>query len=292
MIVASLLFFGVVAAIKLKQAKSNEEAPLKSDKDPAVHPKEEISTECIIDCTTNCNPSANVDNGMRDSFKTYDQHIIIMTSVEDWPSHIEQGEFFKPIIDSINNNKQKQGKIKITAMLCTDEDTQARKIRLDRYSSDVKEVLDILVYPEGLLFSVQMSQIDHFASFLGSHATIDAAAIQSYMQDAVIPPPVTPHFKTLVLVCTHGSRDKRCGRAGPQVMKELHTILREKAIPDSDIAVRGSTHIGGHKFAGVLITYPKGDWYGKVTTKSVRGLLEDIQANQIHHKCFRGTVDW
>jgi hypothetical protein len=37
-----------------------------------------------------------------------------------------------------------------------------------------------------------------------------------------------PHWKKLALVCTHGSRDKRCGRAGPIVIAELNRLLAEQ----------------------------------------------------------------
>ena len=209
MVVASLLFFEAILAVKLKQqvkSKSKEKTTKTVEKTP-LPAKEESAG---VDCTTNCNSCAEMDNGMRDSMKLYDQHIIIITNTEDWPSHIEQDDFFKPVIDSINKNKQKEAKLKITAMLCSEEDLQARENRLAQYSSDLTKVLDILIYPENLLFSVRMSQIDHFSSFIGSHTTIDAAAIQKYVgfseADAIIIPPVTPSFKKLVLVCTYGSR--------------------------------------------------------------------------------------
>lgn len=33
--------------------------------------------------------------------------------------------------------------------------------------------------------------------------------------------PVPVWYERMVLVCTHGSRDKRCGRVGPQVLNIL-----------------------------------------------------------------------
>lgn len=133
--------------------------------------------------------------------------------------------------------------------------------------------------------------------------------------------PIPVWYEKMVLVCTHGSRDKRCGRVGPQVLQtstftsvfvqnadellyqsllrhggscnrlsvqypispllnpvwkfmltisvlmytpqavsEMHKELRSRGVHESEVAVRGCSHIGGHKYAGVLIIYPQGDW--------------------------------
>ncbi|RMD40276.1 hypothetical protein DV735_g4855, partial [Chaetothyriales sp. CBS 134920] len=81
----------------------------------------------------------------------------------------------------------------------------------------------------------------------------------------------------IILVCSHGGRDQRCGILGPLLMREfarqLHAIFprRDGTVADGDgddtplggatsfdhqsINVAGVSHIGGHKWAGNVILY-------------------------------------
>ncbi|CAN0277527.1 unnamed protein product, partial [Hapterophycus canaliculatus] len=92
--------------------------------------------------------------------------------------------------------------------------------------------------------------------------------------------PVPISYRKMVLVCTHMSRDKRCGRAGPQVVGEMRKALAERGVGPEEIAVRGSSHFGGHKYAGVLIIYPQGDWFGLVSKRNAAAIVD---------KCVLGT---
>lgn len=96
-------------------------------------------------------------------------------------------------------------------------------------------------------------------------------------------------WKTVILVCVHGSRDNRCGRAGPQVIEELNNQLLQRSISKESITVAGCSHIGGHKYAGVLVVYPEGDWYGMISKRNVSDLLEHIAAGKKYLKCWRGN---
>ena len=228
--------------------------------------------------------------------------------------------------------------------------------------------VDVVVYPEGLVFSLLPHQAVAFAALACSSgpmlsqqqlATIStpplpssaagagacagsAAAGEAYV--SVRRPP----WDALVLVCVHGNRDKRCGRAGPQVISELRRQLAAEGVPDiipessisssssssigrleeggavaaavaaaaADIktnrhtvgggadggvgsggvesagrmrvAVRGSSHIGGHKYAGTLIVYPAAQWYGRVTSRTAAELLWHVRSGSVLEKCSRG----
>lgn len=101
-------------------------------------------------------------------------------------------------------------------------------------------------------------------------------------------------WKTLVLVCVHASRDNRCGRAGPQVIDEFNDELSRRSISKNTLTVAGSSHIGGHKYAGVLIVYPSGDWYGLISKRNVSDLLDHILADTKYLKGWRGneSLNW
>lgn len=126
----------------------------------------------------------------------------------------------------------------------------------------------------------------------------------------------------MVLICSHGGRDMRCGVIGPVLGEEFEAQLPRQGVEvvrgpvkisfESDVqAVAGTiekpaltarvgliSHIGGHKFAGNVIIYlpptmkaedgtshplaGHGIWYGRVEPKHVQGI--------IHETIIKGTV--
>jgi len=79
-----------------------------------------------------------------------------------------------------------------------------------------------------------------------------------------------PHSRlrgTWFLICAHKLRDKRCGVTGPILADELEKYAASHSLKGSDTGVHTLkiSHIGGHKFAGNVIVYPSGVWYGRVT---------------------------
>ena len=64
-----------------------------------------------------------------------------------------------------------------------------------------------------------------------------------------------------VFVCTHGSRDARCGIIGPDLVEAFRAAVEADEDPTlaSRVAIRGCSHVGGHKYAGnVLVFVPRG----------------------------------
>jgi hypothetical protein len=60
------------------------------------------------------------------------------------------------------------------------------------------------------------------------------------------------------------------------LIREFHHQLEELggSWPE-DVGVYGTTHIGGHKYAGTLIVYPEGHWYGRLRTCDVPVLIQE-----------------
>ena len=101
--------------------------------------------------------------------------------------------------------------------------------------------------------------------------------------------------ENLILVCTHGARDKRCGRAGPPLIKSLKEEIKKRGFSENDntnhvIRVRATSHIGGHKFAGTIIIYPQADWYGHLNKKKANIIIDTIIKNKRLDKHWRGNV--
>jgi hypothetical protein len=85
----------------------------------------------------------------------------------------------------------------------------------------------------------------------------------------------------LLLVCTHGIRDRCCARYGQALLREL---LRQ-ADPDW---IWQATHVGGDRFAGNLVILPEGLYYGRVGRDDVAPILASHGAGRIELPRYRG----
>jgi hypothetical protein len=85
----------------------------------------------------------------------------------------------------------------------------------------------------------------------------------------------------LYAVCTHGKRDRCCARQG----RPLYDGLRN----DMDTnRVWQSTHVGGDRFAGNVVLFPQGLYYGRVEPVDVGQLLAAHAAGEIDLDRYRG----
>ncbi len=67
-----------------------------------------------------------------------------------------------------------------------------------------------------------------------------------------------------MFVCTHNSRDARCGTCGPPILDAIRSD--KKSFPDT--YAFGCSHIGGHRHAPNVLCYPTGDWFGHVASSN------------------------
>jgi hypothetical protein len=81
------------------------------------------------------------------------------------------------------------------------------------------------------------------------------------------------------LVCTHGKRDPCCATFG------LPVYL---ALKDQVTDVWQCTHLGGHRFAGNLVSLPDGAYYGRLSPQTALAALRDIQQGNIPLEAYRG----
>jgi (2Fe-2S) ferredoxin len=57
------------------------------------------------------------------------------------------------------------------------------------------------------------------------------------------------------------------------------------------VTVRRTSHVGGHAFAGNVLIYPSGDWYGFVTPADVSRLVEDhLAGGKVVTDLWRGRM--
>eukprot|EP01018_Ginkgo_biloba_P024541 Gb_04765 [translate_table: standard] len=100
-----------------------------------------------------------------------------------------------------------------------------------------------------------------------------------------------------IFVCSHGSRDRRCGVCGPVLVRKLKDEIEARGLK-GHVSVSPCSHIGGHKYAGNLIIHgpnPDGEvtghWYGYVTPDDVPILLDQhIGKGEIVDRLWRGQM--
>ncbi len=90
-----------------------------------------------------------------------------------------------------------------------------------------------------------------------------------------------PLAEPLLVVCTHGKRDRCCAKYG----RPLYEELREQA--DAEW-VWQSTHVGGDRFAGNVVCLPEGLYFGRVDRTDVWRLLDEYLAGRIELDRYRG----
>jgi hypothetical protein len=89
----------------------------------------------------------------------------------------------------------------------------------------------------------------------------------------------------LFVVCTHGKRDRCCALRG----RPLYDALLQEV--DSDL-VWQSTHVGGDRFAGNVVVFPHGLYYGRVDPADTVGLVASHMSGRVDLDHYRGRCGY
>ncbi len=196
--------------------------------------------------------------------KLYNRHLIVCTGSANWAARIESdGDYLQLLAQAIAKAAEKTvGKVKLTAC---DEKSLG-------HSANINSAYDILVFPDCLRYeSVRRSD---FAALIEDHLIGDQPS------DRI---PFTDFNESYVFVCSHGNRDERCGQCGPPLVNRFRAELESRKLSEQ-IRVRKVSHLGGHAYAGNVLIYPGGHWYGYVTPADVPRL---IGAHLVEHRIVR-----
>jgi (2Fe-2S) ferredoxin len=86
-------------------------------------------------------------------------------------------------------------------------------------------------------------------------------------------PPGTPWTGPLVLVCTHGKRDRCCALKGAALYRALEDVQPG--------AVWQASHLGGHRFAPTVAVLPDGHYYGRVSPGEAEDFMCGVRENRL-----------
>jgi hypothetical protein len=93
--------------------------------------------------------------------------------------------------------------------------------------------------------------------------------------------PGVPVEHPLMIVCSHGKRDRCCAKYG----RPLYDELKRKIDPGW---VWQSTHVGGDRFAGNLVVLPEGLYFGRVGHEDLDPLLDRYLDRELYLDRYRG----
>ena len=194
-------------------------------------------------------PNATSSRGewsLADSVKPYHRHPFACTGERSWPARLEDAPgLLGTMARDVRDLREAAQIPKLTA---TDEPSREQGI-------------DLLVFPAAVRCHVG-----------------DEAAWRAVLSDHLcgeVPAPL--HGEPLpgrhVFVCVHAARDERCGSCGPPLLAAIEAAVAELGL--DDVTVRATSHVGGHKYAGNVIVYPEGVWYGYVRPDDAQRLVRD-----------------
>ncbi|ETN36615.1 uncharacterized protein HMPREF1541_08893 [Cyphellophora europaea CBS 101466] len=196
----------------------------------------------------------------------YTSHLLVSTGQSDWASRIED--------ESTPPHSQPWGNL-VGAL-------KAAFGRNGQYHSRTSNVLvttsslpaarssgrTVLAFPTGEEItlppspSIQSSNTDDEP--LSALLAYLARATHTTGSHGPPPPPLhsVPITHPTILICSHNSRDTRCGVLGPLLVSEFKRLLPPSLQLDAEQGTRvaGISHIGGHKWAGNVIVYIPRGW--------------------------------
>jgi hypothetical protein len=89
-----------------------------------------------------------------------------------------------------------------------------------------------------------------------------------------------------LFICTHGSHDKCCARYGYPFYRKAKAIAADLGL--DQVRVWQVSHIGGHRFAPTLVSFPDGRYYGALDEASLTAILTRTGNNICLNTIYRG----
>ncbi|MBI5961639.1 MAG: hypothetical protein HY866_23070 [Chloroflexi bacterium] len=84
----------------------------------------------------------------------------------------------------------------------------------------------------------------------------------------------------LMLVCTHGRRDRCCAQNGVPIYEHI--------IQQAGASVWQTSHVAGHRFAGNMVILPDGLYYGRLDPQSAQAVIDAHRAGRVVPDHYRG----
>lgn len=266
-----------------------------SEADAAIAAQGFEVSECLQECgscTTKFPSSMKIETSsdLWGSTKPFGLHLIVSTNKADWDhSPTSSRGTLALAADSWHHSIEGLGKVKVSvSSLGSDE-----FIVNDEYALGKRG--DILVLPFFVwIKNVSVSEVDAVLTTVigeleASRAAGSDTAPLSYPQFPTVKFEKDPNM-SYVFLCSHRTRDKRCGITAPIMKKEMDIYLRELGLyrdlgdkTPGGVEVAYINHVGGHKFSANVMIYLKLSgkkiWLARCSPNNVRPIIDECIVN-------------
>ncbi|KAL1958504.1 hypothetical protein VTO42DRAFT_4368 [Malbranchea cinnamomea] len=272
---------------------------------PTVDPEidgPDCNRDCT-DCTLRYPSNFKVDQrrSLYRSAKGFGTHVLVATGKSDWVPRVENEkgslmEAFKKM-----SYKSKKGRIMVSA-----SNISPKK---DDDNAGATDATTVLVLPAFTFVDrVTAADIPEFVERYvdGSEANNDNNdnAATDGRTRRLVSRPCTRDY--IILLCSHRSRDARCGISAPIIKTELERHLRtHNLLRDSDDSRPGGasiyfvSHVGGHTFAANVLVYRREAqqmiWLARIRPEHCEGIVKYtvLQGKVVcPEERLRGGADW
>jgi hypothetical protein len=110
--------------------------------------------------------------------------------------------------------------------------------------------------------------------------SISRVLLPDYEELLRIQPGGEPVDGLMYAVCTHGRHDQCCAKFGLPVYCALRDVIGER--------VWECSHVGGDRFAGNVVVFPYGIYYGRVAPEDVSEIVRLSELGQVWLRGYRG----
>eukprot|EP01102_Stenamoeba_stenopodia_P019354 TRINITY_DN7290_c0_g2_i1.p1 TRINITY_DN7290_c0_g2~~TRINITY_DN7290_c0_g2_i1.p1 ORF type:complete len:335 (-),score=64.99 TRINITY_DN7290_c0_g2_i1:148-1152(-) len=208
------------------------------------------------------------DSKVHGTTDTYYRHLFVCSGMEpmEWPSSLVKSSNEQLVAVLTELGRVKKSFPKATIVNVTNEKPKGAG-------------LDVVLFPDNVRFT-----------------GVTAENVAQLIEDLAKPsdPDTTfafPHEKVSgdwIFVCAHNAKDQRCGVCGPKLIDLFKKKVEERVL---DAKVFATSHVGGHKYAGNVIVFPPGDWYGNVCPSDVSEIIEKhVLSGETVYRLWRGRM--
>ncbi|KAI0112465.1 Sucrase/ferredoxin-like-domain-containing protein [Nemania sp. FL0031] len=209
--------------------------------------------------------------------KGWSTHVIVATGKSDWVRDVEdeKGSVMEAFGDAA---KPSNGRLMLSAS----------NMPTPSHTSDYSEPTTAIVLPAfTIIENITPTAVPHLISSYINHAPTTKSSLEPLTLPRSLPLPSLPteqHLlarpcphRALILLCSHKTRDARCGQSAPILRKELERHLRPLGLfRDLDderpggVGVYFINHVGGHKYSANMMVYRRPDAFGVDTIERAK----------------------
>lgn len=272
----------------------------KGGANPTAQKLQELGFE-VSSCSEECSsctskfPSSlsfNEEDCLWESTKPYGLHIVVPTNKTDWKHDaVDVSGSLQKAVDKWSSSAKFPGLGDATAIKVTVSSLSSPGLENDEKYMDFK-VGDLLLLPF-FVWVKNVSVADApgvlnrlVPDLIASRDAHDTSfGITSYPEFPEVSIEVDPQM-AYVFLCSHRTRDKRCGVTAPIMKKEMDIHLRDLGLyrdvndnREGGVRVAYVNHIGGHKYAANVIIYLKKSgkniWLGRCKPNNVVPIIDE-----------------